>query len=45
MQQYLCAAIKLDEEDAAPSNKNVSCCNEEYTMRMEPVKQNMRTRF
>jgi hypothetical protein len=42
-QQHLCAVIKLDKEDAAPSNKNISCCNEEYTMRTELIKQNMKT--
>jgi hypothetical protein len=36
----LCAVIKLHEEDAAPSNKNVSCCNEEYKVRTEPTEQN-----
>jgi len=40
MQQHLCAVIKLHEEDAAPSNKNVSCRNEEHKVRTEPAEQN-----
>lgn len=43
MRQHLCAVIKLHEEDAAPSNENVSCCNEKYRVRTEPTEQNTRT--
>jgi hypothetical protein len=42
-QQHLCAVMKLHEEDAAHSNKNISCCNEEHKVRTEPTEQNTRT--
>jgi hypothetical protein len=38
MQQHLGVVIKLDEEDAPPSNKNVTHYNEEYRIRTEPIK-------
>jgi len=41
MQQHLCAVIKVNEEDAALSNKNINCFKVQCTVINKPIKQKM----